>query len=121
MFLPIVAYGSSILREKCVEITSDYPELDILLDNMWNTMNESNGVGLAAPQINKSIRIFLIDTTPLMEKGNEDAYYTLAIENLIKQGKTVHFVETGGLPWMDIDTKKELEDVRKINKEFGDW
>ncbi len=57
----------------------------------------------------------------LMEKGNEDAYYSLAIENLIKQEKIVNFIETDGLPWSDIDTKEEFDDVKKINKEFGGW
>ena len=56
-----------------------------------------------------------------MKKGNEDAYYTLAIENLIKQEKIVNFIETEGLPWLDIDTNEEFDNARKINKEFGDW
>ena len=48
MFLPIVAFGSPVLRKKCKEINSDYPDLDILLENMWETMYNSSGVGLAA-------------------------------------------------------------------------
>ena len=72
MFLPIIAYGSDVLRKKCIEINSDYPELDILLENMWETMYESSGVGLAAPQINRAIRIFLIDTEPFMEEDEEE-------------------------------------------------
>ena len=72
MILPIVAFGSPVLRKKCNEISKDYPELDDLLENMWKTMYESSGVGLAAPQINRSIRLFLIDTTPFMEEGEED-------------------------------------------------
>tara|TARA_B100001758_G_scaffold81904_1_gene69635 strand:- start:44378 stop:44935 length:558 start_codon:yes stop_codon:yes gene_type:complete len=67
MILPIVSFGASILREKCKNINSDYPDLDILLDNMWETMYNANGVGLAAPQINKNIRLFLIDTSPFLE------------------------------------------------------
>ena len=67
MILPIVAFGSAILRERCKDINSDYPDLDILLDNMWETMYQANGVGLAAPQINKNIRLFLIDTSPFLE------------------------------------------------------
>ena len=72
MILPIVAFGSPVLRKKCNEISKDYPELDDLLENMWKTMYESSGVGLAAPQINRSIRLFLIDTTFFMEEGEED-------------------------------------------------
>ena len=71
MILPIVAFGTPILRKKCVEITPDYPELETLLANMWETMYEAHGVGLAAPQINKGIRLFLIDTTPFIDEEEE--------------------------------------------------
>ena len=67
MILPIIAFGASILRKKCTEVVSDYPELDTLLANMWETMYSAHGVGLAAPQINKAIRIFIIDTSPYEE------------------------------------------------------
>ena len=72
MILPIIAFGSPVLRKKCDEISIDYLELDVLLENMWETMYESSGVGLAAPQINKSIRLFLVDTTPFMEEEETD-------------------------------------------------
>ena len=62
MNLPIVAYGSPILRKVCVDIENDYPQFDLLLANMWETMYNSNGVGLAAPQINAPIRLFMIDS-----------------------------------------------------------
>ena len=71
MILPIVAVGSPILRKKCVEISPDYPELEMLLENIWETMYEAHGVGLAAPQINKAIRLFLIDTTPFLDDEKE--------------------------------------------------
>lgn len=67
MILPIIAFGSEILRKKCAEISSDYPSLDSLLFDMWETMYAASGVGLAAPQINKAIRLFLIDTSPFFE------------------------------------------------------
>ena len=57
MILPIVAYGSDVLRKECVEIDNSYSNLDQLIDNMFETMNAASGVGLAAPQINKSIRL----------------------------------------------------------------
>ena len=71
MILPIVAFGSPILRKKCSDISPDYPEFDIILANMWETMYEANGVGLAAPQVNKGIRLFLIDTTPFFDDEDE--------------------------------------------------
>ena len=70
MFLPIVAYGDPLLRKKGQEIDKNYPDLDKLLSNMWETMYNSYGVGLAAPQVGKNIRLFLIDTAPFAE--NED-------------------------------------------------
>jgi peptide deformylase len=67
MILSIVAYGAPVLRKKAEPITKDYPELETLLANMWETMYSSNGVGLAAPQINKNCRIFLVDSTQIFE------------------------------------------------------
>ena len=65
MILPIVAYGSNVLRSQCKEIDSSYSNLDQLIENMFETMYAASGVGLAAPQINKSIRLFIVDTSPL--------------------------------------------------------
>ncbi|OQD42400.1 peptide deformylase [Croceivirga radicis] len=64
MILPITAYGDPVLRKKASEITKEYPNLDSLLQNMWETMYNASGVGLAAPQVGLPIRIFLVDTTP---------------------------------------------------------
>jgi peptide deformylase len=72
MILPIVAYGADILRSKGKEITPDYPNLAKLIDDMWETMYASNGVGLAAPQINKDIRLFVIDSAQIFENQEED-------------------------------------------------
>ena len=62
MVLPIVAYGDPVLRKKGKDITKDYPKLQELLDNMYETMYNAYGVGLAAPQIGLDIRLFLVDT-----------------------------------------------------------
>ncbi len=71
MTLPIVAYGSPVLRKVCADINKDYPGLDKLLEDMWETMYNSNGVGLAAPQVNKDIRLFVMDSEQIFE--NQDA------------------------------------------------
>ena len=60
MILPIVAYGDPVLRKVGTEINEDYPELDKLIANMKETMYNASGVGLAAPQIGKAIRLFLL-------------------------------------------------------------
>lgn len=73
MILPIVAYGSPILKKEGEEITKDYKGLNELIANMFETMYEASGVGLAAPQINKSIRLFILDASPFaeVEEGEE--------------------------------------------------
>ena len=64
MILPIVAYVHPTLKAVAQPITPDYPELDKLITDMWETLAHSEGVGLAAPQVNKSIRIFIVDGNP---------------------------------------------------------
>ncbi len=67
MKLPIIAYGDSVLRKKAADIPADYPELDVLIANMFETMYGAHGVGLAAPQIGLSLRLFVIDATSFAE------------------------------------------------------
>ena len=64
MVLPIIGYGAIVLKTKAKEIPADYPELHKLILDMYETMYDASGVGLAAPQIGKSIRLFVIDTSP---------------------------------------------------------
>lgn len=74
MALAVTAYGNKVLREVCDEITPDYEGLSDLIDGMWETMYEANGVGLAAPQVHKPIRLFVVDTVQVfdnMEDGEE--------------------------------------------------
>lgn len=72
MILPIVAYGNPILRKVGKEITPDYPDLNKLIEDMWETMYSSRGVGLAAPQINKDIRLFIMDSVQIIENLEAD-------------------------------------------------
>ncbi len=72
MVFPIVAYGAAILRKTSQDITPDYPGLQILIEDMWETMYASSGVGLAAPQINKDIRLFVMDSAQIFENLEED-------------------------------------------------
>ena len=67
MILPIVAYGDPVLRKMGKEIDKEYPELDTLIANMKETMYNAHGVGLAAPQVGKAIRLFMVDTSPFAE------------------------------------------------------
>lgn len=67
MIYPIVAYGDPVLKKKCDEIEEDFEGLDELINNMMLTMENASGVGLAAPQIGKNIRLFVVDATPFAE------------------------------------------------------
>lgn len=67
MILPVVAYGDPVLRKVAKEIDADYPNLTELIANMKQTMYNASGVGIAAPQIGKSIRLFVIDATPFAD------------------------------------------------------
>src|SRR5688572_8304480 len=72
MILPIVAYGNPVLRKQAQDISKDYPALDVLIENMWETMYASNGVGLAAPQIGKDIRLFVMDSAQIFNNMDEE-------------------------------------------------
>jgi len=67
LILPIVAYGDPVLKKLCEPIDKDYDDLDKLIENMFETMYEASGVGLAAPQIGKAIRLFIVDASPFAE------------------------------------------------------
>lgn len=103
MNLPIVAFGSPILRKVAVDIDATYPNFEQLLANMWNTLYNSNGVGLAAPQINKSIRLFIIDSAQIFanvddEDKEEITAYTDA-PGIVETFINAHIVTLAGEPW----------------------
>lgn len=75
MFLPIYIYGSTVLRKAAVDITPDYPDLKKFIADLWETMYEADGVGLAAPQVGKSIRVFVVDATPWADEEPELANF----------------------------------------------
>jgi len=108
MILPIVAFGNPILRSKCQNISADYPDLIDLLSNMWETMYQANGVGLAAPQINKSIRLFLIDTTPFNddeEISNDQIVKKVFINPIL--------IEESGEKWSFNEGCLSIPDIRE--------
>ena len=77
MILPIVAYGDPVLKKVADEIDQNYPNLEGLLSNMFETMYQAQGVGLAAPQIGKSIRLFIVDASPFAEDDEDGTYEEL--------------------------------------------
>lgn len=72
MILPIVAYGDSVLKTEAAEVTEGHEGLEALVENMWETMYEADGVGLAAPQVGLSLRLFVCDGTPFAEGKKGD-------------------------------------------------
>ncbi len=85
MILPIAAYGNPVLRKKGEEIRPDYPGLKELIADMWETMYASRGVGLAAPQVNKPIRLFIVDSIQLLQNMDEEDRALYAGETGIRQ------------------------------------
>lgn len=100
MNLPIVAYGHEALRKKTVDIDKDYPQIDKLISDMWDTMYNSNGVGLAAPQVNRAIRLFVVDTAQMFTNMDDDekAEYTDA-PGYKGTFINAHIVELDGEEW----------------------
>lgn len=85
MILPIIAYGDPNLKKPSFEIDSNYPDLQKLIDDMFETMYAAKGVGLAAPQIGKNIRLFIVDGAPFAnEEGEEIDPKAVGIESFKK-------------------------------------
>jgi len=72
LILPIVAYGHPVLRKVATDIMPEYPGMEKLIADMWETMYNSSGVGLAAPQVNRDIRLFIVDTEQIFRNLKED-------------------------------------------------
>jgi peptide deformylase len=128
MILPIVAYGDPVLREMAKDITQDYPQLDKLIADMWETMYGSNGVGLAAPQVNRSIRIFVMDTAQMFENMEDEEKETWPDAPGFK-GVFInaHIVELNGKEWSYnegcLSIPKIREDIyrqEKVTLEYRD-
>ncbi|HWC52676.1 MAG TPA: peptide deformylase [Chitinophagaceae bacterium] len=101
MILPIVAYGHPVLRKVCKDIGPDFPDLEKLIADMWETLYASNGVGLAAPQVNRDIRLFIVDSTQVFENMDEEDKGKYPDEPGIKQVFiNAHIMEEDGEEWM---------------------
>ena len=113
MILPIVAYGDPVLRKVGTEIDKDYSNLSSLIDNMWETMYNAHGVGLAAPQIGLPIRIFMVDATPFAD----DEELTKEEQNQLKDFKRVFInakiLEETGKEWAFNEGCLSIPDVRE--------
>lgn len=113
MILPIVAYGDPVLRKKCEEISEDFEGLEELISNMWETMYQASGVGLAAPQVGIPIRLFMVDASPF----GEDEDFTPEEREQFKKFKRVfinaRMLEEEGNLWAFNEGCLSIPDIRE--------
>ena len=120
MIYPIYLIGTPVLRKVAKDIDEDYPELDKFIENMWDTMYKTDGIGLAAPQVGKSIRLFVIDGEPLMEEYPE-------LEGFKKCFINAYITEEGDDKWafnegcLSIpEIREDVSRPKKIRMEYYD-
>ena len=113
MILPIVAYGDPVLKKKAKEIDKDYPKLNELLDNMYETMYGAYGVGLAAPQIGLPIRLFLVDTEPFADDENLSEEERAELKGFKKTFINAQILEEEGDEWAFNEGCLSIPDVRE--------
>lgn len=99
MVLPIVAYGDPVLRKVGKDIDKDFPGLEDLIENMKETMENAQGVGLAAPQIGRAIRLFLIDASPFSENEELDIAEREFLKDFKRTFINAKIVEEEGEDW----------------------
>lgn len=113
MIYPIVAYGDPVLRKKAQDIPADFPGLSALIDDMFETMYGASGIGLAAPQIGKSIRIFIVDATPF----EDDEDLSEADRKMLGQFKKVfinaEIIQERGDEWVFNEGCLSIPDIRE--------
>lgn len=113
MILPIIAYGDPVLRKVATEIKADYPKLDELLANMWETMYKANGVGLAAPQIGLPIRLFLVDTSAFADDDELSADEQKLLGSFKKAFINAKIQEETGNEWTFNEGCLSIPDIRE--------
>lgn len=100
MVLPIIAYGDPVLRKVATDISPDYPNLNTLIANMYDTMNYAYGVGLAAPQIGLPIRLFVVDTAPFADDDDLTEEERTFLSNFKKTFINAKITEETGDKWL---------------------
>ena len=110
MILPIVAYGDPVLRKMGKNIDKDYPKLQELIDNMFETMYSASGVGLAAPQVGRPIRLFVIDASGFVDEDEEDEE---DLEGFKKVFINPEIIEEEGDEWAFNEGCLSIPDVRE--------
>lgn len=113
MILPIVAYGDPVLRRKCEVVDPDHPELSTLLANMWETMYQAKGVGLAAPQVGLPLRIFMVDTSPFGEDEELEAAEREFLGSFKQVFLNAEMISESGKTWPFNEGCLSIPDIRE--------
>lgn len=113
MTLPIVAYGDPVLRKVAKDIDADYPKFKELLENMWETMYGASGVGLAAPQIGRAIRVFLVDTTPFADDDELSEKEQKQLSGFKRAFINAEIIEETGKEWAFNEGCLSIPDIRE--------
>lgn len=104
MILPILSYGHAILRRKCDAIAADDPAVQSLIDDLWETMQGANGCGLAAPQIGRAIRLFIVDsatTYELFDADDRTAFFVAGDKGIKETFINAQIIERSADYWED--------------------
>ena len=109
MVLPVYVYGMSVLRKIAPEIPEDFKELDQFIEDLFDTMHASDGVGLAAPQVGKSLRIFVVDTSPMAENNDDEP----ELKDFRKVFINPYIMEESGDSWAFEEGCLSLPNVRE--------
>ncbi len=114
--LPIVLYNDDVLRQKAAPVKDDSPKLQKLIDDMFDTMYEANGVGLAAPQIGESLQLFVVDADVMVEDSDEEAFGPMTFINpeIVSSGELHVEFEEGCLSLPDLREKINRPDVIRV-------
>ena len=113
MILPIVAYGDPVLRKVGDDLTTDYTNLKGLISNMWDTMYQASGVGLAAPQIGRPIRLFVIDTSPFSDDKDLSKEEQKVLKGFKKVFINAQIEEEVGEEWIFNEGCLSIPDIRE--------
>lgn len=115
--LPIVTYDDPLLRQVCKPVDLQNPDLDQLIENMFETMYEAQGVGLAAPQVGELIQLFVMDADPLTEEVEEPDYGPMVFINpkMIETGGDQVELEEGCLSIPEVRDKVKRPDLVEIS------
>lgn len=130
MILPIVAYGDPVLRKTGVEIDKNYPKISELISNMEETMHNANGVGLAAPQVGRAIRLFLVDASPFAESDELEDEERAFLKEFKRVFINPKIIEERGEEWAFSEgcltipninedvVRKEIIDIEYLDENF---